>query len=267
MNFSKDWKNLSFPFPILGKRADSGYVPRMTSPIKRGKGAGKTAVPVLAPATLAFLTDLKKHNERAWFAANRKRYEAARADFVQLVDALIAGVAHSDPRLLELDPADCIFRINHDTRFSHHKEPYKVHFGAFITDRGRKVDRAGYYIHLEPGACMIAGGLYMPPAPELNAIRRAIQADAPALRKIIAQKKFVAAFGKELPGAKLKTAPRDVPKEHPDIDLLRLKSYEIFCAVPDRRVLAANFVKTATGYFETMFPYIAWLNRALDRAR
>ena len=239
----------------------------MISPTKRGKGTGQTAVPVLAPATLAFLTDLKKHNARAWFAANRKRYEAARADFIQLVDALIAGIAHCDPRLLELDPADCIFRINHDTRFSHHKEPYKVHFGAFITDRGRKVDRAGYYFHLEPGGCMVAGGLYMPPAAELNAIRRAILADAPALRQLIGQKKFVAAFGKELPGAKLKTAPRDVAKDHPDVDLLRLKSFEVACALPDRRVLAANFVKTATDYFVTMHPYVAWLNRALDRAR
>jgi len=238
----------------------------MTSPTKRGKGAGKTAVPVLTPATLEYLTDLKKNNNRAWFAANRKRYEAARAEFIQLVDALIAGIAHREPRLLELDPADCVFRINHDTRFSHHKEPYKVHFGAFITDRGRKVDRAGYYFHLEPGACLVAGGLYMPPAPELNAIRRAILADAPALRKLIGQKKFVAAFGKELPGVRLKTAPRDVPKDHPDVDLLRLKSFEVYCNLPDRRVLAANLVKTATDYFVTLYPYVAWLNRALDRA-
>ena len=227
----------------------------------------KSRIPALAPTTLAFLTDLKKNNHRAWFDVNRKRYEAARAEFIQLVDALIAGIAHCDPRLLELDPSDCIFRINHDTRFSHHKEPYKVHFGAFITDRGRKVDRAGYYFHLEPGACMVAGGLYMPPAPELNAIRRAIQADAPALRKIIAQKNFVAAFGKELPGIKLKIAPRDVAKDHPDLDLLRLKSYEVFRELPNRRVLARNLAKTVTEFFITMHPYIAWLNRSLDRYR
>jgi uncharacterized protein (TIGR02453 family) len=229
------------------------------------RGVGKPSVPVLTPATLEYLTDLKKNNNRAWFAANRNRYEAARAEFILLVDALIAGIAHREPRLLELDPADCVFRINHDTRFSHHKEPYKVHFGAFITDRGRKVDRAGYYFHLEPGACLVAGGLYMPPAPELNAIRRAILADAPGLRKLIGQKKFVAAFGKELPGTKLKTAPRDVPKDHPDIDLLRLKSFEIDCNLPDRSVLATNLVKTVTDHFVTMYPYVAWLNRALDR--
>lgn len=233
----------------------------------REKYAGKRAVaPRITSATLAFLADLKRNNNRAWFAAHRPRYEAARAEFIQLVDALIAGIAHGDSRLLELDPADCVFRINHDTRFSHHKEPYKTHLGAFITDRGRKVARAGFYFHLEPGACLVAGGLYMPPTAELHAIRRAILADASALRALISKKAFVAAFGKELPGARLKIAPRDVPKDHPDLDLLRLKSYEVYRELPDRFVLSTNLVKRATDYFMTMQPYVAWLNRALDRA-
>jgi uncharacterized protein (TIGR02453 family) len=223
--------------------------------------------PRITPASLKFLADLKKNNHRAWFNANRQRYEAARAEFIQLVDALIAGIAHVEPRLLELDPADCVFRINRDTRFARHPEPYKVHFGAFITDRGRKVDRAGYYFHLEPGECLVAGGLYMPPAPELHAVRRGILADAAGLRKIIGKRTFVVAFGKELPGAKLKTAPRDVPKDHPDLDLLRLKSYEVYRNLPDRDVLKADLVQMATKYFVIMQPYIAWLNKALDRAK
>lgn len=224
-------------------------------------------LPRITAASLKFLSDLKKNNNRAWFDANRKRYEVARTEFIQLVDALIAGLAHLDPRLLELDPADCVFRINRDTRFARHPEPYKVHFGAFITDRGRKVDRAGYYFHLEPGECLVAGGLYRPPAPELHAVRRGILADAAGLREIIRKKAFVTAFGKELPGVKLKTAPRDVPKDHPDLDLLRLKSYEIYRNLPDRDVLKTDLVQAATKYFVTMQPYIAWLNKALDRAK
>jgi len=220
---------------------------------------------MITKATLSFLTDLKKHNNREWFAANRKRYDAARDEFIQLVDALIAGVAHVEPRVLELEPTDCIFRINRDARFSKDKSPYKTHLGAFITDRGRKVARAGYYIHLEPGDCMIAGGLYMPPAPEIQAIRNALLDDAPALRAIIGKKAFITAFGKELPGARLKTAPRDVPKDHPELDLLRLKSYEIYHGIPDRMVLSSKFAKTATKYFVTMHDYVAWLNHALDR--
>jgi uncharacterized protein (TIGR02453 family) len=230
---------------------------------KRSTEAGPP--PRVTPATMKFLSDLKKNNSRAWFDANRKRYEAARAEFIHLVDALIASLAHLDPRLLELEPADCVFRINRDTRFSRSPEPYKVHFGAFITDRGRKVDRAGYYFHLQPGGCMIAGGLYMPPAPELRAVRHGILDDAAGLRKIIGKKNFVTAFGKELPGEKLKTAPRDVPKDHPDVDLLRLKSFEIYRNLPDRAVLAPGLIESMAKYSATMHPFITWLNNALDR--
>ena len=232
---------------------------------KKKPRRAETVPPRITPSSLKFLVDLKQNNNRGWFAANRKRYETARTEFIHLVDALIAGIAHLEPRLLELDPVDCVFRINHDTRFARHPEPYKVHFGAFITDRGRKVDRAGYYFHLEPGECLVAGGLYLPPAAELHAIRHGLLDNAATLRKIIGKKSFVTAFGKELPGAKLKTAPRDVPKDHPEVDLLRLKSYEVYRNLPNRSVLAPDLVQVVTKYFVTMHPYVAWLNHALDR--
>ena len=223
--------------------------------------------PRISPATCRFLAELKRNNNRAWFDAHRARYAAARAEFIQLVDALLAGLAHLEPRLLELDPADCVFRINRDTRFARHPEPYKTHFGAFITDRGRKVDRAGYYFHLEPGACLIAGGLYQPPAPELRAVRQGLLADAGALRKIIRRPAFVKTFGRTLPGARLKTAPRDVPKEHPDLDLLRLKSFEVYRDLSDRAVLAPGLAAEVLRCFVNLHPYVAWLNQALDRWR
>lgn len=236
----------------------------MTSQYQRS--VKREIAPKISPSTLAFLASLKRNNNRAWFTTHRSRYEAARAEFIQLVDALIAGVAHTDPRLLELDPADCVFRINHDTRFAHYKEPYKTQLGAFISDRGRKAARAGFYFHLEPGACLVAGGLYMPPTAELHAIRHALLDDTATLRTLIGKKAFVTAFGKKLPGARLKIAPRAVPKDHPDLDLLRLKSYEIYRKLSDRAVLSANLARRVTNYFTIMQPYVAWLNRALDRA-
>ena len=220
---------------------------------------------MITKSTLQFLSGLKHNNRRDWFEANRDRYKAARGEFIALVDALIAGIAHFEPHVLELEPEDCIFRINRDTRFAKDKSPYKPNLGAFITDLGRKVSRAGYYIHLEAGGCMTAGGLYLPPTPELKAVRRAILDDATPLRKIIAQKKFAAAFGKELPGIRVKTAPRDVPKNHPDLDLLRYQSFEVFHPIPDANVLKPDFVKTCMKDFELMSPVVKWLNTALDK--
>ena len=220
---------------------------------------------MITGTTLKFLAGLKKNNSRDWFEKNRAQYKAARAEFIALVDALIAGIAHFEPHILELEPEDCIFRINRDTRFSKNKEPYKPNLGAFITDRGRKVSRAGYYIHLEAGGCMTAGGLYLPPAPELKAVRRAIQDDSAPLRKILAQKNFAAAFGKDLPGIRVKTAPRDVAKDDPNLDLLRYQSFEVFRPVPDADILKPDFVKTCVKDFELISPFVQWLNGALDR--
>lgn len=220
---------------------------------------------MITRATLKFLADLKRNNRRDWFDANRPRYQAARGEFIALVDALIAGIAHFEPHALELEPEDCIFRINRDTRFAKDKTPYKPNLGAFITDRGRKVARAGYYIHLEAGNCMTAGGLYLPPAPELKAVRRALLEDAAPLRKILAARGFVAAFGRELPGIRVKTAPRDVPKDHPDLDLLRYQSFEVYRAYADRAVLEPGFVKACVRDFAVMSGFVRWLNGALDR--
>jgi len=220
---------------------------------------------LITPATLAFLAGLKRNNNRAWFSAHRADYERSRAEFIVLVDAVLAGLAHRDPRLLELDPAACVFRIYRDTRFARDRTPYKTHFGAFLSDRGRNIARAGYYVHVEPGESLIAGGLYMPPAAEVRAVRAALLDDAAGLRRIIGRRTFVAAFGRTLPGARLKTAPRDVPRDHPDLDLLQLKSYEVWREFPDRVVQGPHFAEQLMEYGLLLHPYVAWLNRALDR--
>jgi uncharacterized protein (TIGR02453 family) len=222
---------------------------------------------MLRAETLKFLAQLKKHNSREWFKRNRPAYEQARADFIRLTDLLIAGLASFDPPLVENEPEDCIFRIYRDARFSHDKTPYKTNFGAFISDRGRRIARAGYYLQIEPGNCFVAGGLYMPPAKELKAVRRAIAEHTAEFRRIIRQKDFVRTYGKELPGDKLKTAPRDYPADHPAIDLLRLKSYEVYRSLDDEEVLKPRFIEKAVKLFRPMRDYIRFINRALDEMR
>ena len=100
-----------------------------------------------------------------------------------------------------------------------------------------------------------------------QAVRQAIIEDAPSLRKIISRPRFAKYFGKTLPGRRLRTAPRDVPRDHPDIDLLQLTSFEIWTDIKDSRLRQKDFVGQAVGVFEAMHDYVHWLNRALDRFR
>jgi uncharacterized protein (TIGR02453 family) len=217
-------------------------------------------------ATFKFLKGLKENNNRPWFLQHRKEYEQARSNVLDLVDHVIAGIAGFDPPIIEQAPEDCLFRINRDVRFSREKTPYKIHLGAFITDRGRKVDRAGYYVHIQPGESVLAGGLYMPPGRALKAVRQAILDDSRTLRRIISRPAFVKLFGRTLPGRRLKTAPRDIPRDHKDIDLLRLTSFEIWVDLKDRELQQKNFVERAVDVFKVMRDYVHWLNHALDRS-
>lgn len=196
-------------------------------------------------STLDFLSDLKDHNEREWFSKNRKRYDDAKENFEEFVQKLIDNIAVFDPILKGLEAKSCIFRINRDIRFSKDKSIYKTHLGAFIVRGGRNNGDKfpGYYFHIEPGNnSMIAGGAYQPPMPWLTGIREMIAGDGEKLMKIISDKDFVKNFG-ELDGEKLKSAPRGVPKDHPYIELLKMKSFIVSRIIDDSKIISPGCFK------------------------
>jgi uncharacterized protein (TIGR02453 family) len=192
-------------------------------------------------STLVFLTDLKSHNDKEWFNANRKRYEAARTNFESFVQAFIDEISTFDPILKGLEAKSCTYRINRDIRFSNDKTIYKTHLGAFIVRGGkRNGDRfAGYYFHVEPGNSMIAGGAYVPPMPWLSAIREKIGEQGDSLVKIIREKEFIKHFG-EIEGEKLKSSPRGFSADHKHIELLKLKSFLVSEQISDSAVTSAK---------------------------
>ena len=134
-------------------------------------------------ATLAFLSELKQHNDRAWFAANKHRYEQ------DLKEPFLDFISDAGPRLRAIsknvvaDPrpvGGSLFRIYRDTRFAKDKSPYKTHAGAHFPVGGKGVHGPGYYLHVEPGRCFIAGGMWMPdPAPVTTTVRPSNRMRAP----------------------------------------------------------------------------------------
>ena len=111
-----------------------------------------------AALCLQFLRDIAVHNNREWFHEHREEYDAARAAFESMVAELIARITVFDPAVQYLGVGDCTYRFYRDTRFSPDKSPYKRHFGAYINAKGKKAFQGGYYFHLEPENCMLAGG-------------------------------------------------------------------------------------------------------------
>lgn len=219
---------------------------------------------MLQQSTIQFLKLLSKNNNREWFASNKHLYEAAKVDFENFVGELIKAISKFDKTVSELRAKDCTFRIYRDVRFSKNKDPYKNNFGAYIAAGGKKSMKPGYYIHLQPhGKSFLGGGAYMPPSPELNAIRQEIDYNLKEFQGILKSKSFKKYF-KQIDGDKVKTTPKGYPKDHPAIDILRHKDFIAMHSLKDEQLLAGNAVSYLAKGFEAMKPFNDFLAQAYE---
>ncbi|MFT3740903.1 MAG: DUF2461 domain-containing protein [Breznakibacter sp.] len=211
---------------------------------------------------LDFLAALTANNTREWFSENKAWYQRAKDEFETVTLKTIALVRELDPSVGYLAPNDCTFRIYRDTRFSHDKQPYKTNMGVFVTRGGKKSPFGGYYLHLEPGACFLSGGIYIPEPRVLNAVRQEIYHLTNEYKQIVENPRFKAAFG-QLDGEKLKTAPKGFDKNWPDIELIKFKSYNTTHMLSDAEVLSPAFEQKAKELFGLMVPFNNFLNRVI----
>jgi uncharacterized protein (TIGR02453 family) len=233
-------------------------LPSKPEPIVRIKGG-------IYDFTLQFLRDLKENNNREWFTINRKRYEASRENILEMIEYSLAELGRIDPHIASLDPKYCIFRINRDVRFSADKSTYKTHFGAHLCMGGKKSGNAGYYIHIQPGQSFVGGGIWQPPSSTIGTIRSHLAEDPSLLKEVLNMDVMVQVFGKkglELldPNNKLKTAPKGFAKDHPEIALLRFKSFTITKEFTDEEILSKEFPKLLIETLEAIVPFIIVLN-------
>lgn len=218
---------------------------------------------MLSKDTLSFLEELKLNNDRDWFDTNRKRYQAAKKDVENLIEQLIPTLAEFDPSLTGLKPKECTFRIFRDVRFSNDKRPYKTNMGAYMSRGGRKSPYSGYYLHIEPGNCFLAAGVWMPPSDVLKAIRQEIDYNADEFKGILSKPNFKKLFP-VLEGEKLKTAPRDYPKDHPEIEYLKHKSFLVVTPLKDSDLTDKGFTTKAAKIYLEAKPLNDFINRTFD---
>lgn len=210
---------------------------------------------------LAYLAKLKKNNNKEWFDKNKKEYDELRKEWLVFTQELIDGVARFDSSIAGLQPKECVFRINRDVRFSNDKSPYKTNFGAAINNGGKKAPFCGYYIHIEPGGCFIAGGSYMPEAPMLAAIRQEIDYNLKPFENILANKSFKKYFNK-LGGDKLVRPPKGFDADNPAIEYLKHKSFIAEMKLDEKTLNDKNVTKTILEGFKAAHPLVVFLNEA-----
>ena len=220
---------------------------------------------MLQAATIKFLKDLKKNNNKPWFDANRKQYETAKEDFEGFVQKIIDKHTKKDASLKELKAKNCLFRINRDVRFSKDKSPYKTNFGAHINSGGKKSILAGYYFHLEPGDSFVGGGIWMPMPPELKKIRQEIDYNFKEFKKIIDSKKFKSVYGDLSRSSEysLVNVPQGFEKDNPAAEDLKLKSYVGMKKIKEADLTSKELEKQVAEAFEALQPLVEFINRAL----
>jgi len=212
-----------------------------------------------------FLSRLAANNNREWFDANRSEYQALRSNLLRITEEIIPQIQQFDPSIGTITASDCLFRINRDIRFSKNKDPYKTNMGVFMARGGRKSTFAGYYLHLEPGASFIGGGVYMPMSPLLKKFRQEIFYNYPKFKSIVSAPEFVKTFGglSDM-GDRLTRPPKGYDNSFEGIDYLMNKHFVVGHSPDDKVFAKTDLVKSATEVFSVMKDFNTFLNVVVE---
>lgn len=213
---------------------------------------------------LGFLKEIAGNNNREWFAEHKGEYLLVKEKVEALAMQLIAGVAAFDPDAAMLTPADCTYRIYRDTRFSLDKTPYKTHIGIFINPPyGKKSNRMGYYLHIEPDNCFVAAGTVCLPSKTVSAIRQSIYDNIEEYLEIINNPDFKRVYpviGENC----LKTAPKGIPRDWEYIELVRPKDFVTSHPLTAKEMCSKDMPARVTELFRIAKPFNDFINFTID---
>lgn len=217
-------------------------------------------------ALVNYLAELEQNNHKAWFEANRARYDALRADFTDLAQEVVFGVAAFDPQIQGVRAKDTLFRIHRDVRFARDKAPYKTTFSSSISDRGR-IGAPGYYFQVDhTGKLMVGGGLWMPEADTLARIRTDIAQRPAALDAVLEDETFARTFG-DFDGPRLQRPPRGFDETTPHLAHIKLKSFTVGREVEAQSLGEDQVAPFIVATCRAMYPAIQWLRDAVHAPR
>jgi uncharacterized protein (TIGR02453 family) len=145
---------------------------------------------------------------------------------------------------------------------SHNQRP-----GAIWVHRNAKGARgACFYFHFTSREAVVLGGVYAPAPLELSLYRKLLQQRYKEFQDILRDRRLKTLTG-GLEGEKLKSLPKGISRNHPAADLLRRRQWYV-CAMLDMALLSTTqLLPTLVKHFETMAPFVEFLNLALPQPR
>jgi uncharacterized protein (TIGR02453 family) len=194
-------------------------------------------------SAIDFYDGLDEDNSRDYWHAHRATYDqAVKAPMQNLLDALADEFGEGR-----------IFRPNRDVRFSADKSPYKTAIGATLDGGG--------YVQLSAAGLGVGTGIYHMASDQLERFRTAIDADRTGT-ELVELARAARAAGMDVSAhGTLKTSPRGYARDHPRIELLRLKGLIVWREWPagawlNTRKPLARVVEV----FRRAGPLVAWLD-------
>ncbi|SJK98078.1 uncharacterized protein ARMOST_01335 [Armillaria ostoyae] len=228
--------------------------------------------------TLDFLAQLQNPecNDREWFKLHERVFRQAEKEWKDFVEAFTDKLSEVDGEIPPLPPKDVIHRIYRDIRFRAGGRARSLHITYQVTLSFCPLDfsNAVALLTVKPGGeSLFAGGLWCPGRNELATIRTNIKRNSSQLRDIISSPEFVKYFGEPKPGKRnnifgrddeLKVAPKGVDKDHPDIDLLKCRSFAVIHHFTDEEVLDPDFKQTLADVAVVVRPLVHCLNEMMS---
>lgn len=217
------------------------------------------------PSLFEFLEQLADNNNRPWFQANKARYEC------EVLEPAMTFIRDFQPLLKRISPhfvasdrrvGGSLMRVYRDTRFAKNGEPYKTNVGIqFRHEQGRDIHAPGFYIHIAPGECFLAIGLWRPEPEVLVQIRQAIVEWPDRWRRARDDRKFKERFSLE--GESLKRPPRGFLADHRWIEDIKRKDFLGLEELDERDVLDKGFLDHVAASFTSGRPVMRFLCNAL----
>lgn len=196
----------------------------------------------------AFYSALAENNEKAWFEANKSTFQTHVRDSLQsLMDAAVETFGGTVK----------LSRPHRDVRFSKDKSPYKQNLFGVV--HSREGTDAALYASISIDGVHVGTGYHEMTPDQLARFRAALDepANATALREAMDKTgKRVAVRGRALTGT-----PRGFAKDHPAIDLIRMKEVISSAMFPPGDCRTKALQKKVFDAWRAAQPVNDWLDR------
>jgi len=193
---------------------------------------------------------LEENNNRDWFHANRSMYDTNVAFPLKALAAELEA---------NYSPVK-VFRPYRNVRFWPDLPPLNEHASLIANTEGN----AAYYLRVDADGVLLGCGTWQPTKFQLTTFRNLAITDSGAkeIRKVLA-KVSAAGFALTTDNA-LKSVPRGFDKDHPNIDLLRLKSLALSQHwAPPTWLYSRDCLTQVTSAWKAASPWVDWIRTNL----